>query len=176
MSRLIELTELITQWGVDRSIVQNATPFAQSRKTHEEVCELVEAAAHCEAIDGLGLRVKGSDCEKELKDAIGDIYVTLVMVCACNDTPIRMDLDFCQAGGMEKGPLDFVCKLVPDLIRDCVEENTTTRITARRMVCGLMALCADMGLDFVECVEQAYAEIKDRKGHLRPDGVFVKEA
>jgi NTP pyrophosphatase (non-canonical NTP hydrolase) len=26
-----------------------------------------------------------------------------------------------------------------------------------------------------ECLEKAWAEIKDRKGFLRPDGVFVKE-
>jgi hypothetical protein len=175
VGRLIELTELITQWGVDRSIVQNSSPFAQSRKTHEEVIELVEAAAW---FKGREIHDPEDAVEptKEVKDAIGDIYVTLVMVCACNDTPIRMDLDFAQAGGMEKCPLDFVCKLVPDLIRDCVEENTTTRITARRMVCGLVELCADMGLDFGVCVEQTYQTIKDRKGHLRPDGVFVKEA
>lgn len=34
--------------------------------------------------------------------------------------------------------------------------------------------CADV--DVVDCLNQAYAEIKDRKGYLRPDGVFVKEA
>lgn len=31
------------------------------------------------------------------------------------------------------------------------------------------------GIDLMECLEQAYNEIKDRKGYLRPDGVFVKE-
>lgn len=31
------------------------------------------------------------------------------------------------------------------------------------------------GIDLMECLEQAYDEIKHRKGHLRPDGVFVKE-
>lgn len=31
------------------------------------------------------------------------------------------------------------------------------------------------GIDLMECLEQAYNEIKDRKGTLRPDGVFVKE-
>lgn len=36
------------------------------------------------------------------------------------------------------------------------------------------AACADV--DVVDCLEQAYAEIKDRKGYLRADGVFVKEA
>ena len=168
MSRLVELTGLITQWGVDRRIVQNATAFAQTRKTHEEFCELVEAitAEKCEP--------KFHDMSA-IQDAIGDIYVTLVMVCACNDTPIRMELDFASVGGMEKGPLKFVESLIPDLIRDAVEDNTTVRITARRIVCGLMALCDSMGLDFVECVEQAYDEIKDRRGTLREDGVFVKE-
>ena len=169
MSRLVELTGLITQWGVDRRIVQNATAFAQTRKTHEEFCELVEAMACGVRLDVI------PDYTVEIKDAIGDIYVTLVMVCACNDTPIRMELDFAQIGGMNKGPLNFIESLIPDLIRDAVEDNTTVRITARRIVCGLMALCDSMGLDFVECVEMAYREIKDRKGTLREDGVFVKE-
>lgn len=31
------------------------------------------------------------------------------------------------------------------------------------------------GIDLMECLEQAHNEIKYRKGHLRPDGVFVKE-
>ena len=171
MSRLVELTGLITQWGVDRRIVQNATAFAQTRKTHEEFCELVQALAW---LDGSSPDTNDSVME-DVKDAIGDIYVTLVMVCACNDTPIRMELDFAQIGGMNKGPLKFIESLIPDLIRDAVEDNTTVRITARRIVCGLMALCDEMGLDFIECVEQAYNEIKDRKGTLREDGVFVKE-
>lgn len=171
MSRLIELTGLITQWGVDRRIVQNATAFAQTRKTHEEFCELVSALAWVECCDP----DSNDTAMQEVKDAIGDIYVTLVMVCACNDTPIRMELDFAQIGGMDKGPLRFIESLIPDLIRDAVEDNTTVRITARRIVCGLMALCDSMGLDFIECVEAAYSEIKDRRGVLREDGVFVKE-
>lgn len=172
MDRLIDLTGLITQWGVDRRIVQNATAFAQTRKTHEEFCELVDAMTLHETY-----RARGFECTglADVRDAIGDIYVTLVMVCACNDTPIRMELDFAQIGGMEKGPLKFIESLIPDLIRDAVEDNTTVRITARRIVCGLMALCDSMGLDFVECVEQAYNEIRERKGTLREDGVFVKE-
>lgn len=174
MDRLNELTGLITQWGVDRFIVQNSSAFAQSRKTHEEFCELIEAMA----IMKNATPVNMDDAllmECCVKDAIGDIYVTLVMVCACNDTPIRMDLDFACVGGMNKGPLKYVESLIPDLIRDAVEDNTTVRITARRIVCGLMALCDSMGLSFVECVEQAYDTIKNRKGTLREDGVFVKE-
>ena len=31
------------------------------------------------------------------------------------------------------------------------------------------------GLDLVDCLALAYGQIKDRKGYLREDGVFVKE-
>lgn len=30
-------------------------------------------------------------------------------------------------------------------------------------------------LDLLDCLDRAYDVIKDRKGHLRPDGIFVKE-
>lgn len=36
--------------------------------------------------------------------------------------------------------------------------------------------CACADLDLVECLAGAYNEIKDRKGHLTPEGIFVKEA
>ena len=39
----------------------------------------------------------------------------------------------------------------------------------------LVGICTQLGLDFSECVEIAYNEIKDRKGKLI-DGTFVKEA
>ena len=31
------------------------------------------------------------------------------------------------------------------------------------------------GLDLVDCLALAYGQIKDRKGYLREDGVFIKE-
>jgi NTP pyrophosphatase (non-canonical NTP hydrolase) len=36
--------------------------------------------------------------------------------------------------------------------------------------------CACADVDLVSCLELAYNEIKDRKGYLNADGVFVKEA
>lgn len=167
MTNLIELTELITQWGADRSIIQNSSPFAQSRKMHEEFCELVAANAQ--------LYCNSSDLS-DVKDAIGDVYVTLVMVCACNGTPIRIDLDLGKAEEMPKGPLKYLESLVPLLIHASSGESyMLVRLTARHMVQGLLAYCEEHGLDFVECVQMAYTEISPRKGTLRPDGVFVKE-
>lgn len=35
--------------------------------------------------------------------------------------------------------------------------------------------CATADIDLVSCLELAYNEIKDRKGYLTPEGIFVKE-
>lgn len=97
-----ELEMKVIIWGEARGIVQNSTPAAQAMKTHEELLELRDA-------------IRTNDREA-MKDAYGDILVTLIMGCACAD------------------------------------------------------------IDLVSCLELAYGEIKDRKGYLNADGVFVKEA
>ena len=96
-----ELEMKIGQWGEARGIVQNSNPAAQAIKTYEEVMELRDA-----------IRTNNRD---EMKDAYGDILVTLIMGCATAD------------------------------------------------------------IDLVSCLELAYNEIKDRKGYLTPEGIFVKE-
>lgn len=44
------------------------------------------------------------------------------------------------------------------------------------IVVTLINGCALADVDLVNCLAQAYDEIKDRKGTLLPNGVFVKEA
>lgn len=39
----------------------------------------------------------------------------------------------------------------------------------------LVMYAGTMGLNLRDCLESAYEEIKDRKGYLTPEGVFVKE-
>jgi NTP pyrophosphatase (non-canonical NTP hydrolase) len=95
-----QIEMLTIQWGEKRGIVQNSTPYAQALKTKEELDELFDAIS--------------KDDPEAIKDAYGDILVTLVMGCACAD------------------------------------------------------------LDLVECFKGAYEEIKDRKGFLTKDGIFVK--
>ena len=82
--------------------MQNSAPYAQAKKTQEELDELLAA-------------IRSGD-RAAMADAYGDILVTLIMGCACAD------------------------------------------------------------LDLVTCFEGAYQEIKDRKGYLTPEGIFVKEA
>lgn len=61
---------------------------------------------------------------------------------------------------------DATIKKEPAKIRDGVGDV---------MVC-LVNYCALQDIDLVRCMEEAYAEIKDRKGTLMPNGVFIKES
>lgn len=96
---IAELTQRIQAWAVARNL-QTSDPKSQLTKVVEEVGEVAAAIA------------RGK--KEALKDGIGDVFVTIVILAQCS------------------------------------------------------------GLDFAECVEAAYNEIKDRKGRL-VDGIFIKE-
>jgi len=94
----------IIQWGIDRNLIGptgEATRIGQQAKTEEEVAELADAIAR--------------DDIDEARDAIGDVYVTLVMQAQM------------------------------------------------------------WGLTMDECIDQAWSQIKERKGRMK-NGVFVKES
>jgi len=74
----------VIRWGEARGIVQNSTPYAQALKTKEELDELFDAIS--------------KDDPEAIKDAYGDILVTLVMGCACAD----LDLVECFKGAYEE--------------------------------------------------------------------------
>jgi phosphoribosyl-ATP pyrophosphohydrolase len=57
----------VIRWGEARGIVKNGKPMGQAIKTLEEVTELIDALHR--------------DDQAEVEDAIGDILVTLIMVC-----------------------------------------------------------------------------------------------
>ncbi len=70
MEKIGMLSELVSQvesWGKDRKITTNGNPMTQAIKTLEETHELLEA-------------INLND-QHEIKDAIGDIIVTLIMQC-----------------------------------------------------------------------------------------------
>lgn len=95
-----ELQELIIQWASDRYLLSKDNALRQALKTVSEVGELADALIH-------------NDME-EIKDAIGDICVTLII------------------------------------------------------------LANQLGLNYDECLESAYNEIKNRKGKT-VGGTFIRE-
>lgn len=62
-----ELEEAIIQWGADKGILEKGTPIGQAIKTLEETTELLDAI--------------NKDDKHEIKDASGDIVVTLILQC-----------------------------------------------------------------------------------------------
>lgn len=79
-----EIEMKIVQWGEARGIVQNASALSQAIKTLEETTELLDAINRKSFPDA--------------KDAIGDIVVTLIMVCAVLD----IDLVECLYGSYDE--------------------------------------------------------------------------
>lgn len=63
-----EIEGLVYQWGCERGIVQNGKPMSQAIKCGEEVNELLSAINRCS--------------ESEIIDALGDVWVTLVMTAS----------------------------------------------------------------------------------------------
>lgn len=87
--------ENVLQWGKEKGILDKATPMAQAIKTLSEVEEL--------------LRAINCDDREEIKDAYGDILVTIILGAALNG----MDIEDClqsaydviskRTGRMENG-------------------------------------------------------------------------
>ena len=102
MTSYRDLEIKIIQWAEARKIIPNSTPEAQFLKAVSEMGELADA-------------INKGDMAA-IKDAVGDVQVCLINMCALLD------------------------------------------------------------IDMVQCLEGAWHEIKDRKGTLLPNGVFVKES
>lgn len=67
--------------------------------------------------------------------------------------------------GMNPHELDLLEAVWLAKYKDAHGDVTVTQIVG----------CATADVDLMECLAQAYEEIKNRKGYLKPDGTFVKE-
>ena len=74
------LISLVENWGKDRKITINGNPMTQAIKTLEETHELLEAV--------------NRNNQHEIRDAIGDIIVTLIMQCKLQNMTIEECLYF----------------------------------------------------------------------------------
>lgn len=174
------------QWGIDRNFHGGATWQGQLLKTVEEKGELFQAY-----VDG-NLH--------EFKDGIGDIVVTLIMFGLCKDdwapdvrqtlrdafeVPLqdneRILTGYFQhqhsSGQLVAMNWAFVMEsqfgaMVGHILKG---RKINALIALSNAVTNLTLLAHHAGLDMQDCLEQAWNDIKERKGEWR-DGVFVKEA
>ena len=76
-----ELETKVIEWAHEKGILEKATPLAQARKTEEEVHELIEACVAQQNGNKTITNSKGKlvDTKEELQDALGDIFVTIII-------------------------------------------------------------------------------------------------
>lgn len=76
-----QLEKLVLEWAEEKEILTKATPLAQAKKTFEEVQELIEAVEVQEYGFETFENSKGKlvNTKEEIKDAFGDILVTIII-------------------------------------------------------------------------------------------------
>lgn len=149
-----QLIKQIEQWAEDRNIIKGSKPIDQAMKLFSEFGELA---------DNVG---KGRDC----RDDIGDVFVVLTIMAK------QLGLDIIDAvkydGSSRGAQKHAVCDLGLALNYFVRSEN---KQCLRSCLMALHAICKGGLIDFKECVQIAYNDIKGRKGIMH-NGVFIKES
>lgn len=152
MKTLQELQPLILEWAKERNILFPENAPKQRLKLIEECGELASA-------------ILKNDVKLQ-KDAIGDIFVVLVILAEQTDVDIKLDL----------GPNDSLLSehIFEILGSICHTFNDMPGIIDTDIL-YLHDICKLLELDLTECANLAWNEIKDRKGKT-VNGTFIKES
>lgn len=171
---LEKLNEKIILWAMDRKILANGKAITQMDKTIEEIEELVLAMGGYEETVSLVACEPSDNYLAMIRDAIGDIYVTLVVGLAVDELQVPAIL-------IKPSPSK---KLVQDLMKSVfllggcfMVGNQQMRLMQVSIMMNILAALAEKyDTTLRACVQGAYDEIRDRKGYLNEQGIFVKES
>ena len=153
-----EFKKNVVRWSKDRKIIPNSTFDAQYIKLIEELGELA-----------LGIRKKD---ENLIKDSIGDVAVVLINLAALQG----IDVKDIQIGWIKTTTSKF--NLLAYFIGQLVfQRNSKKSMKTVVNDCFFLleGVANEYGESFMKCCELAWNEIKDRKGYLREDGIFIKD-
>lgn len=164
-----ELIGKIAQWAKDRNLILGSTPQKQFIKLMEEFGELCAGIAR-------------NDKEK-IKDSIGDCFVVTVILSKQLDLGEVELYDKCIIGEFMDGKyehsstIEQLLESVHNLGAISIPVNQGWRVNKERveLFCiNLLIISLFEGLNFSECVNYAYEQIKDRKGRMT-NGIWIKE-
>lgn len=162
-----EFKSNVQQWAAERGIYEHSTAEAQLMKALSELGELADAI------------IKGDD--EAFKDAVGDVAVCVIN--AAHMENVRMDEVPALIAAVVNGEEHAVALSTPQYVVGLIAEGIGSYLSGGCdidnafiiPVAALAALCEHNGLDFMDCCEHAWNEIKDRKGRMVAGGAFVKE-
>jgi len=152
--------EEIIGWAIKKGIVEADDKLKQGLKTVEEIAELVKHS------------IKGED----IRDDIGDIYVTIVVQAhmnglnmkKCHKNPYEME----TREETKFALVDLV--LAVGMLLDSIEREDSVDIWISNIYNGLINICDMENLSLPCCIEIAYNEIKGRTGKM-VNGIFIKD-
>ncbi|HGO5853322.1 TPA: MazG-like family protein [Mannheimia haemolytica] len=150
-----QLIKNIEQWAEDRNLIHGSTPQKQMLKLMKEFGELCGSIAR--------------DNPEMIKDAIGDCFVVLTIL----NKQIQNEANLLIGYETEGRSFDVLFRWITKNISDLIEDLNGYNIQS--VVCDLKSIASHFNLNFQNCIQHAYDQIKDRKGKMI-DGVFVKES
>ena len=145
----------VQEWSEARGIYEHSTALAQALKAVSEVGELADAT------------IKND--RDELRDAIGDVAVCLVNVAYMTESQLDYDYIFDDVNTTRRNALQLAAGCagsVGELSFEIARDNRIViNLYLDAAICSLYATAKINNLDFLDCCEAAWNEIKDRKGH-----------
>ena len=145
MRTLDDLILLITNWAEKKDLLKYENADKQRLKLVEEVGELSSA-------------ILKNDIALQ-RDSIGDCFVVLVILSKQINSKLQVK------------PMKY-----HQSINQCIYEiiRANSYDSKNTYTWELYAICTELELDLVECVNLAWNEIKDRTGK-NVDGTFIKD-
>ena len=160
-----ELILKIEQWAEDRNIIKGAKPLDQVMKLLSENGELSD-------------HVGNNELDKVFDD-VGDVFVVLTIIAKQCNLSIYNHLDTKLKHSGLKVDVAFLTSELATIATEVYEWDDNSsyfpEYALNHSVARLRSIAEQVGLTLEYCVEQAYNDIKDRKGVLF-NGVFIKES
>ena len=154
-----ELIGKIEQWAEDRNIINGTKPIDQAMKLFSEFGELA---------DNVG---KGRDC----RDDIGDIFVVLTIMSKQTNTLFDPSTISKHKELMSiKEHVGILNMSLGAFVAGC-HSDTVIYGWLKDAICELKSIASIVGTTLEQCVEEAYNDIKDRKGVVF-NGLFIKDS
>lgn len=161
-----EFKNNVELWAAERGIYDHSTTEAQLMKALSEMGELADAI------------IKGDD--EALKDAVGDVAVCVVNAAhmegvGLDVVPDRISVIENQVVAVSHDVPKYVVGWIAEGVGSHLSGGRNAEDTFIAPMLALAGLCKHKGLDFMDCCEHAWEQIKGRRGRMVSGGAFVKE-
>lgn len=176
-----ELFRLVEQWAHDRNIINGCTSKDQFLKLDSEFGELALHIYERNALNPMyddDFEEKLLDIHSKMRDDIGDCLVVATIVAAQEGFFIGdlLGLDTTELAGVQNGAF-LKAQASKGKLGDAILKRQPIDISVylSQFVDYLAAYAADNDFNIVVCLQEAYMDIKDRKGVMY-NGTFIKES